>query len=373
MVDFMKNTLLLFCCLLCLSCSRPAYVDFTGYAQGGVWQVKANLQGVSNERTVLQHGLDSLLTAIDASLSGYSQGSVLARHNRGDLPAVASVADQNVAQSREEALAAGYDAMFLKMLELAEAAWTLTDGKVDASAAALFDAWGFGFKHDSLPSQATSDSLKALCGSFSLRRPDGRPQRFNFNALAQGFSSDVLAAYLYENGVKDMLVNVGGEMVCAGVNASGNPWKLGIDAPYDGNDTPGRKLSGVFSVKTVPAGVVTSGNYRKYYIKDGVKYAHTIDPSTGRPVSHSLLSATIIVGPDCPLIAPGAPFEGYPATLADALATYCMVVGSETAAAFVRSHSGIEACLISGDAAAGTGEAAQENYQIWTSEGFPAE
>ena len=364
MLDFMKNTLLLFCCVLCLSCSRPAYVDFTGYAQGGVWQVKANLQGVANEHTVLQHGLDSLLTAIDASLSGYSQGSVLARHNRGDLPTVSS---------REEALAAGYDAMFLKMLELAEAAWTLTDGKVDASAAALFDAWGFGFKHDSLPSQATSDSLKALCGSFSLRRSDGCPQRFNFNALAQGFSSDVLAAYLYENGVKDMLVNVGGEMVCAGVNASGKPWKLGIDAPYDGNDTPGRKLSGVFSVKTVPAGVVTSGNYRKFYVKDGVKYAHTIDPSTGRPVSHSLLSATIIVGPDCPLIAPGAPFEGYPATLADALATYCMVVGSETAAAFVRAHSGIEACLISGAAAASTGEVAQDSFCAWKSEGFPAE
>lgn len=361
--ETMKKVYFLLLSVLCLSCSRPAYVDFTGYAQGGVWQVKANLQGVSADRSVLQRGLDSLLTAIDASLSGYNQGSVLSRHNRRDLPAVAS---------REEALSAGYDAMFLKMLELAEAAWTLTDGKVDASAAALFDAWGFGFKHDSLPSQATSDSLKSLCGSFSLRRSDGRPQRFNFNALAQGFSSDVLAAYLYENGVKDMLVNVGGEMVCAGVNASGKPWKLGIDAPYDGNDTPGRNISGVFSIKTVPAGVVTSGNYRKFYIKDGVKYAHTIDPSTGRPVVHPLRSATIIVGPDCPLAASGAPFEGYPATLADALATYCMVVGSEKAAAFIQAHPGIEACLISGDSSADTA-AEKENFRVWKSEGFPAE
>ena len=358
--EMMKKAFLLLLSVLCLSCNRPAYVDFTGYAQGGVWQAKANVRGVVSERSVLQHGLDSLLTAIDASLSGYSQGSVLSRHNRGELPAVAS---------REEALAAGYDAMFLKMLELAEAAWKLTDGKVDASGAALFDAWGFGFKHDSLPSQEKTDSLKALCGSFLLRRADGQPQRFNFNALAQGFSSDVLAAYLHENGVKDMLVNVGGEMVCDGVNASGKPWKLGIDAPYDGNDTPGHKLSGVFSVRTVPAGVVTSGNYRKFYIKDGVKYAHTIDPATGRPVSHSLLSATIIVGPDCPLLASGAPFEGFPATLADALATYCMVVGSETAAAFIQGQPGIEACMISGDASTGENAA----LQVWRSEGFPLE
>ncbi|MBP5539974.1 MAG: FAD:protein FMN transferase [Bacteroidales bacterium] len=363
----MKNALLLLCCALCLSCSRPVYVEFTGYAQGGVWQVKANLQGVSADRSTLQRGMDSLLTAIDASLSGYNRGSVLSRHNRGEL--------SGDVRAREEALIAGYDAMFLKMLELAQAAWTLTDGKVDASAAALFDAWGFGFKHDSLPSAALVDSLKALAGSFSLRRPDGQPQRFNFNAMAQGYSSDILAAYLRENGVKDMLVNVGGEMVCTGVNAAGKPWKLGIDAPYDGNDAPGRKISGIFSVSQVPAGVVTSGNYRKFYIKDGVKYAHTIDPSTGRPVVHSLRSATIIVGPDCPLIASGAPFEGYPAALADALATFCMVVGTEPAVAFVEAHPGVEACLISGDAVpeAWTGDALQENYRVWKSEGFPAE
>ena len=367
----MKKAIFLLLSVLCLSCSRPVYVDFTGYAQGGVWQVKAHLQGVSADRSTLQRGMDSLLTAIDASLSGYNQGSVLSRHNRGELSGegLAFCKDACEHLFRDEALAAGYDAMFLKMLELAQAAWSLTDGKVDASAAALFDAWGFGFKHDSLPTRTETDSLKSLCGSFSLRRPDGRPQRFNFNALAQGYSSDVLAAYLRLHGVTDMLVNVGGEMVCAGVNASGKPWKLGIDAPIDGNDTPGRNISGVFSVKDVPAGVVTSGNYRKFYVKDGVKYAHTIDPSTGRPVSHSLLSATIIVGPDCPLIAPGAPFEGYPATLADALATYCMVVGSETAAAFIQARPGIEACLISGDASTGEGAA----FQVWKSEGFPAE
>lgn len=349
----MKKAFFLFCSLLCLSCSRPAYVDFTGYAQGGVWQAKANLQGVSASRRELQHGLDSLLGAIDASLSGYNQGSVLSRHNRGEL---------SVGAER------GYDTLFGQMLALSEAVWKLTEGKVDASAARLFDAWGFGFKHDSLPSVEKTDSLRSLGGSFSLLRPDGSVQRFNFNALAQGFSSDVLAAYLASKGVRDMLVNVGGEMVCAGVNASGKPWKLGIDAPIDGNDAPGRNLSGVFSVKNVPAGVVTSGNYRKFYVKDGVKYAHTIDPSTGRPVTHSLLSATIVVAPDCPLVAPGAPFAAFPATLADGLATYCMVVGKEQAAAFIQAHPGIEGCLISGD-----GKAEEDGLQVWTSEGFSLE
>lgn len=364
----MKKTFFVMLSLCFLSCSRPAYVDFTGYAQGGVWQVKANLQGVSASRRELQRGLDSLLSAIDASLSGYNRGSVLSRHNRGDLTLPAGTAVLH-----EEALAAGYDTLFLRMLALSQAVWELTDGKVDASAADLFDAWGFGFKHDSLPSVRQTDSLRALCGSFLPVRPDGSVQRFNFNALAQGFSSDVLAAYLSAGGVRDMLVNVGGEMVCAGANASGKPWTLGIDAPLDGNDTPGRNLSGVFCVKDVPAGVVTSGNYRKFYVKDGIKYAHTIDPSTGRPVTHTLLSATVVVGPDCPLTAPGAPFAAYPATLADGIATYCMVVGAGQAAAFIQAHPGIEACLISKGQPQDADPQAVAGLQVWTSEGFSLE
>ena len=352
MLRFFRFTLpFLLLALSLVSCRRPSYESLGGYAQGGVWQVKCRVPA-GIRKDVLQKGLDSALTAIDASLSGYNQSSVLSRHNRGELPLPAGAS-----LSRDEVLAAGYDTLFLRMLALSRAAWELTEGKVDVSAAELFDAWGFGFKND---------SLRALGGNFSLRRGDGSPRRFNFNALAQGYSSDLLARYLRSKGIGDMLVNVGGEMFCAGVNPSGKAWTLGIDTPYDGNDAPGEKLSRIFEVRDVPAAVVTSGNYRKFYVRDGIKYAHTIDPTTGRPVSHNLLSATVVVGAGCPLTASGSCWEGWPATLADALATYCMVVGPEAAKAFVTAQPGIEACLISG-----TGQEGAE-MDIWCSEGFGA-
>lgn len=326
------------------SCRRSAYHQFTGFAQGGVWQVKCDLSAVSVSQEDVQQQLDSLLSAIDMSLSGYNKNSILSRHRRGENPP--------------------YDSLFLQMLSLSEKSFRLCEGKVDASASRLFDAWGFGFSCDSLPSDEQLRPLMARRASFSLTAADGTPQEFNFNALAQGYSCDVLAAYLRSIGVCNMMVNVGGEMYSSGVNPSGRAWTFGIDTPYDGNQQSGASLIRVFSVGEGPCGVVTSGNYRKFYVKDGVKYSHTIDPTTGYPVCHSLLSATLVVNPSCSLILPGGDFENYPATLADALATYCMVVGFEKAKAFVTSHPGIEACLIYGE---------QDAMQQWCSEGFLSE
>ena len=138
-----------------------------------------------------------------------------------------------------------------------------------------------------------------------------------------------------------MLVDIG-EIFCDGVNSEGKPWSIGIDTPSDDNAVPGSSLSGVWHSDGGAHGVVTSGNYRKFYIKDGHKYAHTIDPRTGWPVEHNLLSATVI--------APTA-------TEADALATCFMVIGMEEAQAFVESHPDIEVCLITSE-------------EIWTSQGF---
>ena len=155
----------------------------------------------------------------------------------------------------------------------------------------------------------------------------------NFNAIAQGYSCDLVASYLHSIGVKDMLVDIG-EIYCEGLNPEGKGWSIGIDTPEDGNDTPGAKLAGIWKSDGGAYGVVTSGNYRKYYIHDGKKYAHTIDPRTGRPVEHNLLSATVVAAS---------------ATEADALATYFMVIGMEEARRFVEEHDGIEACLITSD------------------------
>jgi thiamine biosynthesis lipoprotein len=145
-----------------------------------------------------------------------------------------------------------------------------------------------------------------------------------------------------------MMVDIG-EIFCDGSNPSGLPWTLGIDRPVDGNNDPGMQLQGIFRSPEGPHGIVTSGNYRKFYVRDGRKYAHTIDPRTGMPVQHQLLSATIVA-------------EN--ALLADAYATYCMVVGLDEAQKFLSSRPDLEGCLIYDE---------EGVFRTWCSEGFVLE
>ena len=142
-----------------------------------------------------------------------------------------------------------------------------------------------------------------------------------------------------------MMVDIG-EIYCDGMNPSGNQWTIGIDRPVDGNDEPGADIQGIFRVPSGPHGVVTSGNYRKFYVRDGRKYAHTINPKTGQPVSHSLLSATIVASD---------------AMTADAYATYCMVIGLESAREFIEGRPDLEGCLIYDD---------NGTFATWSSSGF---
>ena len=157
--------------------------------------------------------------------------------------------------------------------------------------------------------------------------------RLNFNAIAQGYSCDVVAQYLRSLGVSDMLVDIG-EIYCCGVNPSGKGWSIGIDNPVDGNNTPGADIKDIWVSDGGSYGVVTSGNYRKFYVRDGKKYSHTIDPRSGYPVTHNLLSATVI--------APSA-WE------ADALATWFMVIGYDEARRYLASHPELRSCLITSD------------------------
>ena len=292
--------------------SGGRWYRFQGYAQGGIYSVTANLEGVRTARSEITARIEDILEEIDTTLSGYNHNSLLSRYNAGE---------------RIEP-----DGMFKDMLDKSAHFKEITGGAFDVSAAPLFDIWGFGFTADSLPSP------EAIAGAMELCR-EGR--KLNFNAIAQGYTCDTIAAYLHSLGVTEMLVDIG-EIYCEGLNPSGRGWTLGIDAPEDGNDRPGEKLSGTWQSDGGAYGVVTSGNYRKYYMKDGRKYSHTIDPRTGYPVTHSLLSATVV--------APTA-------TEADALATFFMVIGPDEARDYVESHDGIEACLIS-------------QGSIWKSEGF---
>ena len=281
-------------------CSRD-YVTVGGYTQGGLYSVRYNPAGVSASRDEVAAAIEGILEAVDTTLSGYNKKSVLSRRNAGEAVVL--------------------NDMFLEMERIADGYRELTGGAFDAAAGPLFDIWGFGFTHDSLPGPEAIELAMERCK---------RREVLNFNAIAQGYTCDLVASYLYSVGVKDMLVDIG-EIYCDGVNPSGKPWTLGIDTPEDGNNTPGASLAGLWHSDGGPHGVVTSGNYRKFYVVDGHKYSHTIDPRIGRPVEHNPLSATVI--------APTA-------TEADALATYFMVIGLDEARSYVESHPGIEACLI---------------------------
>lgn len=300
-----------------LSCTRNSYIRISGFAQGGTYTVKCAVKGevnaVGNE---LREGIDSILAVIDRSVSGYNPGSLLSRYNGGR-----EVNDDGSAEYR----------VFRELTEYCDSLYIATDGVVDTHAAELFDIWGFGFREGMMPSdEEITEALKDR-------------GKMNFNAVAQGYSADKVAEYLRSRGISDMMVEIGGEIFCSGLNPQGKGWTLGIDEPEDGNMSPGQKMECTFTVPPRQAcGIVTSGNYRKFYMVDGVKYSHTIDPRTGCPVRHNLLSATII--------APTA-------TLADALATYCMVVGMEEAAALISSRPDLEGCLISSDS-------------VWHSEGL---
>lgn len=298
------------------------YYEITGYAQGGVYSVKLRTDGCDLSPEALKTGIDSVLTLIDTTLSGYNPVSQLSRFNAGET-----------IRPNE---------LFLSMYERAYAFWRQSDGVLDFAAGPLFDAWGFGFRDgNEFPDTATVAGLLANCGMGRLRsdiraavREDGTLApgdllqtpgtlpRLNYNAIAQGFSCDLVAAYLRSHGREDFLVNIG-EIFCQGLNPSGQGWTVGVDAPIDGNDTPGEDIRGLWDSRGEACGIVTSGNYRKFLIgPDGEKYVHTIDPRTGYPVRSSLLSATV-TAPD--------------AATADALATWCMVIGTEASLELIAS------------------------------------
>ncbi|MGM9790415.1 MAG: FAD:protein FMN transferase [Candidatus Cryptobacteroides sp.] len=351
LMQIFKSTIFLFAAMTAMftACAnRDNYIVITGYAQGGTYSVKLNLRGsegmVKKSPEAIRDGIDSILNVIDTTLSGYNKGSVLSRFNAGGSITA--------------------NEMFREMYAKARGYYEETGGALDVASGPLFNIWGFGFTTDSLPPANVIAATLASCGMKRLKSciPDGlfsgadlllepgMHPALNFNAIAQGYSCDKVACYLHGLGVKDMLVDIG-EIYCDGVNPAGKPWKIGIDRPVDGNNSPGADLDGVWESSGKACGIVTSGNYRKYYVKDGRKYAHTIDPRTGWPVSHNLLSATIV--------APNA-------TDADAYATYCMVIGLDEAKKFIKGNAGrIEGYLIYSD----------ENGEMkeWASDGFRME
>ena len=191
---------------------------------------------------------------------------------------------------------------FLEVYQLAQQVNEESDGAFDITVAPLVNAWGFGFKNQQMPNNHQIDSLRRLVGMehVSLAGAKGsqyvrfqRPRMMlDFSAIAKGYGTDRVARLLMSHDVANFMVEIGGEVYAKGNSEKRLPWRIGVSKPVDDPDNDAQELETVLNVTN--QAMATSGNYRNFYYKGGRKYAHTIDPKTGRPVQHSLLSATVL-------------------------------------------------------------------------------
>lgn len=266
----------------------------------------------------LQEEIEAELKKFDGSLSMFNDTSTISRINKND-PTVP------------------VDPLFTKLFQRAMEISQLTDGAFDITVAPFVHIWGFGFKNSDKVTPQMIDSMKAFVGYKKVRMEEGRVIKedprttFDASAIAKGLSSDIVADYLNRKGVDNYMIEIGGEVVTKGKNPKGELWHIGISKPVE-DSVINNEIIAVLALDNV--GLATSGNYRNFYIKDGKKYAHTIDPSTGYPVQHSLLSASVIAK-DC--------------MTADAFATSFMVMGLEKSMQYVNTHRDIEAYFIYSD------------------------
>lgn len=285
------------------------YYTINGLIFGTVYNITYQYDGD------LKVEIDEELKRFDGSLSPFNDTATITRINRNE-DIVPDTFFTNV---------------FHRSMEISEE----TDGAFDITVAPLANAWGFGFKKGAFPASTMIDSLLditgytkvALSNEGKVVKQDKR-MMLSCSAVAKGYAVDVIAQFLAKKGIKNFMVEIGGEIVAQGENPKKDLWRIGINKPVD-DLSINQELQTVLSVTGV--GIATSGNYRNFYYKDGKKYAHTIDPRTGYPVQHNILSATVIAK-DC--------------MSADAYATAFMVMGLEEAERFANAHPDIDACFI---------------------------
>ena len=279
--------------IVAVSCNGVSnYRTIDGFTQGTTFHIVYSGSGDS-----LNSAVDSILLKIDNSLSVYNDSSLITAVNKN--------------------LDVYVDTLFENVFKRSVDIWRESDGAFDISAAPYFD------------------SIKAFVGMDKVALSEGKVVKsdnrltLNVNAIAQGYTADVIAYEFDRRGIDNYLVEVGGEIFCKGVNPSGKRWSVGIDRPEEGNMIQGGDIQTVILLSG--RGLATSGNYRKFIEENGVKYSHTINPATGRPVKHNLLSATVIASD---------------AMTADAYATWFMVVGLDRAVEIIESRDDIDALLI---------------------------
>ena len=268
------------------------------------------------------------LNKVDSSLSMFNKQSVITKVNNNQ--------DIEV------------DQMFGDVFTLARTVSADTDGAFDITVAPLVNAWGFGFKSGNMPSRHTIDSLRTFVGYKRVELHDSRIVKadprvmLDCSAIAKGYGCDVVAELLRRKGIDNFMVEIGGEVVTSGISEKRVPWKIGVTKPSDDSLSVNNELQTVLNI--TDKAMATSGNYRNFYYKNGKKYAHTIDPATGYPVQHSLLSATVI-SDRC--------------AKADAYATAFMVMGLEKAKKVLDRHRDLMAYLIYSDH--------KGEYKVWFS------
>ena len=292
--------------LLAMSCNRPSQpVRLRGEAQGTYYSITYY---DANQRN-LQPSIDSLLDDFDLTASLWVDSSLLRRVNDGSDSVVNS--------------------LFATLVDLSVQMHAFTDGAFDCTVGRLVNAWGFGFSKRGQLDDATIDSLRRYIGQQPalVRKADGTTVvrkadgvSFDFNAIAQGYSTDLVASFLEQQGIYNYIVDIGGEVYARGCKPDGSPWLVGIERPAENRYSSPEVET---TIRLSNQSVVTSGSYRKYYERDGVRYSHTIDPATGRPVEHTLLSVSVI---------------DTAAWRADALATAFMVMGLERSLQFIEQH-----------------------------------
>ena len=263
----------------------------------------------------LQKDIEAELAKVDASLSPFNERSIITAVN----------------ENRDTVVNKMFSDVFALAMKISDS----TNGAFDITVASLVNAWGFGFKGGAMPSRHQVDSLKALVGYHKVSLTNGRVSKtdprimLDCSSIAKGYGCDVVAKFLSAKGIDNYMVEIGGEIVTRGISEKRLPWKIGVTKPTDDSLNVNQEIQTIINV--TDKAMATSGNYRNFYYKNGRKYAHTIDPSTGYPVQHNILSSTVIAD-DC--------------ATADAYATAFMVMGLDKAKTILSRHPELMAYFI---------------------------
>jgi thiamine biosynthesis lipoprotein len=314
-------TLAAFALHTCLTgCSPEAernYTEFGGLTMGSSYSVKLELHAGMPDRAAIRNGIDAVFSRVDNDMSTYKEESELSLINRMSTTQPISVSDD-----------------LFSILDLAQDISRETNGSFDITVGPLVNLWGFGpiDRAPASPTPAAIESARARSG-YRLLQLDGhartirktRPDLYlDLSGIASGFGVDRVAAYLDSLSVSNYLVEASGEIMARGVNAEGKPWRIGIEKPVADR----RQVQCIIQLDNM--GMATSGDYRNYFEIDGRRYSHLIDPATGRPVAHALVSVSVL-DPS--------------AARADALATGLLVMGPEQGYEHARDR-GISAMFI---------------------------